>query len=336
MKPEYFGQVSPHKAYLIKLRWAIVGLVSIIFVLGLTLFNIAGNSQGNEMPAVNSSVAFAAPTPKVPQIDILIAKERIETGSQLYPALFEIKTVDKDLVSDNVMLAADAHRVGTMFAKEMIPARAFINSSMTAVERPRGPFEIPEGHRATTIVIDARTGVEGFAQPNSRVDILWAFTDKYGDENIKTIVRFAKVLSVGGRTATTSSQNGAAVQNVTSTATLLVTEKDAMVIELARKTGSLSLTLVGNQEAALPDGAIDNSVSFTEISRDGNAPIEDEDKFVKGKLTFTSRGGEKVQFKLKKDRWEPKPQKGLLENTDDTYTQRATMKRQTRRWYEKR
>jgi len=191
----FFSADAPYRSYVTKLRWLIGGLAGAVFLLmvGLLL-----TLSGGDPDATPEAVAVA---PQPETVGVLIAKERIEAGERLSNYLFETKPVLKELVPPGVLKADPNRHLDGMYAVNMITARSFVSSQDVTREIPTSTFHIPSGYRATSITVNARSGVEGYARPNSRVDVLWVHQDDRGRRRVSTIVRFAKVLSFNGVTS---------------------------------------------------------------------------------------------------------------------------------------
>ena len=179
---------------------------------------------------------------------------------------------------------------------------------MVADTRPISAFHIPPGYRAVTIEVDRRTGVEGFAKPNSRVDVLWTYEDPKDRDRRKkvaTIVHFSRVLSVGGVTSIEAANAAQGSANAT-TVTLLVTEQDAKKIELARTLGVLSLSLVGEQEQSAVAAAPEPIDIYTLLGR-GPETEQAEEPSEGIMYTEDPKTGRQVKYLLRRGRWERAP-----------------------------
>ena len=297
-----FGAASPAHTYAARVRWLVGGLVAVILVLVVTLVFVSqqgGESAENAAP--DSGAAVAMPQPAANTVDILIANQRIEAGTSLMTYMFTNQPVHQDRIPDGAVLARDAQTVVGKFSKNLINANLPLIREDISDIRPISAVTgaIPPGFRAVTIKVDARSGVEGWAQPNTRVDVLWTYVDEGGRKKVATIVHFSKILSVGGATGA----EGAAPKNAAdgTTVTLLVSELDAKKIELARSTGVLSLSLVGEKEtgkvAANPE-PIDVSTLLPRTAE--AAPQEDPND---GVMYTTSPDGKQVKYILVKGRW---------------------------------
>jgi pilus assembly protein CpaB len=254
------------------MKLTVVLLVTVVFVamLAMTLFLQQGSPIGDPMP-----VKAMVPEPVNPAADleVLVAKTRVEEGTALNPTMFDASTLEEGKIPMGALRKRDLAQINGKFAAKLLQANVPILVSDITDQRPTSLLSIPSGYRAVTINIDNRSGVEGFAKPNTRVDVLFTYTDQ-GRKKVSTIVRFVKVLSVGGVTAADADKAGA--QAAATTITLLVSERDAKKIELARKVGELSLSLVGDQEEPTIDPASEE-ISFNDlVNNNEQVPVDEQ------------------------------------------------------------
>ena len=250
--------------YLTRIHRLVVTLGVLVVLLSLVLAYVIANPQllvksaGLEQPVKvtqnedKSSVPLLSKlaTEILPEeITVLVASIDLAEGTLVRKDHFKSVKVNRDEVPDSAIEYRNLDSIIGKYTRVIIPAGLTASSSDFLDEQPSASssFDIPKGYRAVTIPIDARTGVEGFAKPGTRVDILWFYRDKSKRERVATIIRLAKVLSVGGITDKDAPSLNLARSWVP--ATLLVTKKQAHVIELARNLGSLSLSLAGVDEA---------------------------------------------------------------------------------------
>ncbi len=306
-----FGSSGPAHSYAAKVRWLVGGLIAVIFVLVVTLFvlskssptNVANDPQG-------SDVAVASPTPASPTVQILYAAQRIEKDTSLLPTMFIDQDVSPDQIPEGAILARDKATLVGKYSKSIIqPSQAIRRDDITDAQPLSQVIkDIPVGYRAVTITVDSRSGVEGWARPGTRVDVIFTYVEKGGQKKVATIVPFSKILSVGGAT----SADGAAAKKSgdSTTVTLLVTEKDSKKIELSRSVGTLSLSLVGDQEtgATRPDSdPISLNDLFPQAEQAGaNAePEPDGVMYVQDPNT-----GRQVKYVLQGRRWKKAEDEG--------------------------
>lgn len=292
-----FGAVSPARTYATKVRWLVACLVSVILVLAIAIIFIAQTppSTVSQEPVVEQKPVVESVTPKV---EYLVAAMRIEEGAMLQEAMFTKVADDVDKMPMTAVRAQNLPAIVGKFANKLINASSPLVMDDVSDIQPVTALSIPPGFRAVTINVDSRSGVEGFAKPNSRVDVLWSYSQA-GKKNVATIARFVKILSVSGVTKTVSER---ANVGGTTTVTLLVTERDAKKIELARTLGELSLSLVGDQETSTPTNEPEAVTMADLIGRPAQA---EQVEVTNDGVMYTSdpRTGRQLRYVLRNGRW---------------------------------
>lgn len=104
------------------------------------------------------------------------------------------------------------------------------------------------GMRATTVSVDATSGVGGFVFPGDRIDLVLTQEVAGGGEGdplrvSETIVRNIRVLATDQRMTEDKDETGKAVVKTFSTVTLEVTPRIAEKVAVAQSVGDLSLSL---------------------------------------------------------------------------------------------
>ncbi len=268
-----FGASSPAQSFAARIKWLVGGLIAVILVLVLTLVVVSKSSSPAPNGTDGSNVAVA--TTASPSVSILYSTQRIEIGTALMPYMFNEQPISPDKIPEGAVLGRDKTTIVGKYSKVLLQPNIPLRRDDVTDQPPMAVLQskIPAGYRAVTITVDARSGVEGWAQPGTRVDVLLSYNDKTNGKKVATVVNFSKVLSVGGMTNTGQGENRAAG---TTTITLLVTELDAKKIELARSIGTLSLALVGEVETgkqSQPSDPVDTSFLFPQ--GDKNNPPSD-------------------------------------------------------------
>ena len=192
--------------------------------------------------------------PQIDMVDILVPVQLIESGVALEPTMFRFESRPKVGLSQRIVRSFD--EIQGYYARSIIPPDQPLHGDYITKVKPNSSVtaNIPEGYRAVTIRVDARSSVEGWARPGAKVDVVWATTIR-GDPAVTTIVQNAKVLSAERQTDSNgqgASSNGAQVA-LPSTVTLLVTAQDAAKIQLASTSGTLSLSLRGDVDVKQTD-----------------------------------------------------------------------------------
>jgi pilus assembly protein CpaB len=228
---------------------------------------------------------------EIRMVDVLIPIRNIEAGVALEPSMFRREPRPQVGVSSRVI--QDFERIKGHFARSLIiPGQPLHEDYITNV-KPASVItpRIPEGFRAVTIRVDARSSVEGWARPGSRVDVHWSSIIR-GEQAVTTIVENAEVLSAERQV----DSNYAAGSAVPSTVTLLVSADDSKRIQLASNTGSLSLSLRGDYDT----GKGSRSGSLTVRDLLGQAPAAKTESTCQGTMRigaeeFCVRPGGKLE-----------------------------------------
>jgi len=245
-----FGAANPAHAMLTKIRWIVGALVVVIVILLVALLLIVKNDSSKKNEPVTPPIATDGIVD--PPVEVIVAARDIKVGQRLTRDLIHIReepasrVPDKALLARNSSLYVDRKYANVdIFANMMLLEDHFSDTAPGSGSR----LAIPPGYRAVTIYVDTQTGVEGWAKPESRVDILWTFEER-SERKVAAIVKYVKILSVGGMVSSAKSENAApiTVQGKTSI-TLLVTAEDAQRVALAQTMGTLSLSLVGSEES---------------------------------------------------------------------------------------
>jgi pilus assembly protein CpaB len=98
--------------------------------------------------------------------------------------------------------------------------------------------------RAITVRLDAESGVEGWARSGSYVDVIVIRASRIASSGFEAsvIAENVKILSANRSTETSPSSSSTAQP---ATATLLVTQQDALAIKTAQNIGKLTFALRG-------------------------------------------------------------------------------------------
>ena len=240
--PGYFGGVSPvrqnQRAKLIGVAAVVAALV--LLVLGLVLFVKA--SPGGSAPVASAPVQDTS----IEMVEVLVPLQTVEAGAALEPSMFRKEARPRIGISKQIV--RDFEEIKGFYARSLIAADQPLHSDYITQIRPTNAItaKIPEGYRAVTINVDARTSVEGWVKPGAKVDVSWAYRVS-GKEAVAVIVKNAQVLSTERSTDTDqAARQGAPVPN---TVTLLVSSKDAQKIQLAQTSGTLTLSLRGDGDS---------------------------------------------------------------------------------------
>jgi Flp pilus assembly protein CpaB len=188
--------------------------------------------------------------PKTVPGPMLVAIKEISAGTAMTPGLFRLELRPTDGLEQQIV--GDFDTIKGAVARFTIAANTPL--VRTAVTKPvlgtEITSQIPIGYRAVSISVDGQSGVEGWVQPGSTVDVVWA-TDQDHQAVVSTIVENARVLSVQRNLEPKLQIKGETAEPTRpSLITLLVLIADAQKIHLAKASGSLNLSLRGIEDAS--------------------------------------------------------------------------------------
>ena len=232
-------------------------LAGLFFVLLLATVGVVFLYAGSSRATVKAIVVEKEP--EVNMVDVLVPIENIDAGQALTPAMFRKES--RPAVGLPSRVVHDFEEIKGLYSRSLIAADQPLHRDYITNIRPTNALtvKIPEGYRAVTISVDARSSVEGWARPGARVDVVWA-SKIQGRPAVTVIVQNAQVLSVE-REMDNKTQN---VQ-VPNTVTLLVTAEEAAKIQLAQTTGALSLNLRGDTDPGKADQFSNGSVTLDDL-----------------------------------------------------------------------
>lgn len=240
------GRYSERKRVMV-----LAGLAGTVVFAGLAVFLLFFSTSGATVAPV---AVVVEKDPKLEMVDVLVPVSSIEAGKALEPTMFKRESRPKLGLSPLVI--KDFEEIKGYYSRSVIAQDVPLHRELITQVRPVNQItaKIPEGYRAVTIRVDATSSVEGWARAGANVDVSWS-TSAGGKPTVTTIVQNAKIISAERETQNGQNQTGA----VPSTITLVVTANDAQKITLAQSTGTLSLTLRGDNDPG-------NSQSTTRVS----------------------------------------------------------------------
>ena len=194
------------------------------------------------------------PTPvvQIPMVDVLVAKSDLSRGQVIQNQDIGWQTWPAEAANSNFIKKSDRPDAIDHFAG------AIVRVAMVAGDPIRDPNVVmakgsgfmaavlPQGMRAVAVDISPETSAGGFILPDDRVDVLLTRHDKAAEKatgvekfTSDTILSNVRVLAVDQ----TLDEKGGTKVVVGKTATLELTEQQAESLQLAKQTGTISLTL---------------------------------------------------------------------------------------------
>ena len=248
----YFGGTRHGRAWAHAQWHAILQrtVLATIFIAAALVLVTAYKTAGIERAALaqllklpNAAAREATGQGPVIKSAVYVASQHIAAGTRLGPSLFKVDTRPIQGIEDQVI--RDSSELRNRFAATEIRPDTVLLSSHLAKEAPGNVItsRIPDGYRAVSIPVDAESGVEGWARPGARVDVVWS-TEHRGRRLVSTIVEKAEVLSAEQSTEPSSIKELGLPKHIT----LMVSIRDAQRIQLAKTSGALSLNLRGDSD----------------------------------------------------------------------------------------
>ena len=276
---------------------AIIAMVVVVMVVA-NYQDAVARQRSNPMsdpsgqPAAISTVEILAPDGAVPY------------GTKLSEASLRSIRWPRSDVPEGAVRRLD--EVQEMYAKIDLPAgQPILRANLTPTPPIGGVADlIPANHRATTIEVDATSGVEGWATPGAHVDVLVTYQDSNDNLKKTTIaVEDAVVLSFNGQTKKGAAPTDPTTRvSSTATVTLAVPVMDALKIHQARAMGRISLLLRNTSDIRSPGTVV---VSPKDIQGGGPAPkeIKSEPEPSKGFVRFSDQKGDSKILELRGNKW---------------------------------
>ena len=277
-----FGHFSP------KRKMIMIGVVAVLWVgaavaLFLRSFTNVGETAEIAKPVEQPVVVEqTSEQPQVEMVDVLVPVKSIEAGTQLVATDFVKVARPRSVVSNGVITSFD--QISGSYAKTLIPVNQPIVRDHLVQDAPSNAVvsNIPNGHRAVTIDVNATSSVEGWARAGARVDVHW-IADLLGERTVRVLVENAKVLSAERQVDPKANPSSA----IPTTVTLLVTDKDAQKISLAATAGTLVMHLRGQNDFNVSQNA--GTLTLRDIL--GGKSVGPDDRAVEGVLKIKERDG---------------------------------------------
>src|SRR5436309_2550537 len=204
-----------------------------------------------------------APQPR-DLMTVAAAAHDLAIGRRIQADDLKLVTLDrKDLPRGVFVKTSDV--VDRAVAVPIVAGEIVLNGKLA----PKGSGEgltalIEPGMRAVSVQVNEISGVSGFIQPGTRVDVLFTRTFSNGDAATITILQNVKVIAYGRQLDPSAKVDAATRPTV---ATLLVSQEEAQKVVLAQQRGRIQLVL--------RNGLDDKVDEFTDPVAAGDLGIEE-------------------------------------------------------------
>jgi len=176
-------------------------------------------------------------------VQAVAAAQDLPVGKLIKAADLKLITLDrKDLpkgaffkIPDVVDRAVTTHVISNELVLDRELAARGSGEGMTALIEP--------GMRAVSVPVNEISGVSGFIQPGTRVDVLYTRIFSDSDAGTTTVLQNIKVIAYGKQLEPQSKQVDSREAAKTTVATLMVTQEQAEKLALAVQRGRIQLVL---------------------------------------------------------------------------------------------
>src|SRR3989440_4238571 len=175
-------------------------------------------------------------------ISVAAAAHDLAIGKRIQTDDLKMVTLDrKDLPRGVFVKASDV--VDRAVAVPIFAGEIVLNGKLAAKGSGEGLTALIEpGMRAVSVQVNEISGVSGFIQPGTRVDVLFTRTFSNGDAATTTILQNIKVVAYGRQLDASAKLDSRDTTRPT-VATLLVTQEEAPKVVLAQQRGRIQLVL---------------------------------------------------------------------------------------------
>jgi pilus assembly protein CpaB len=218
---------------------------------------------------------------KVRMIRVVLASEDLAPGSVIGEEHLGVTSLPAEGTGPGIAQSSfskPADVVGRVTVSQILRGQPILETLLAPKGSGAGAQAmVPQGMRAVTLEVNEFNGVAGLLVPGCHVDVV--HTIKYRDRGreddspdgqmaSRTIVEDLKVLAVGRRTATgaKSQSTGADAEQAAKSVTVLVTQEQAELIDLAAHIGQPRLILRNSLDKGVSGG---KGITLAELKRQG-------------------------------------------------------------------
>jgi pilus assembly protein CpaB len=194
--------------------------------------------------------APAAEVAKTPTATIVVAKYNLPQYARLRTGDVQLLPVAPDKVPEGAV-KLESRALGRLVKTTVMAGQPLMESDLFGVgEVPMLADQLPPGHQAVTLSVDANSALNGMIQPESIVDVAMTVTNdrpEVGGLATVTLVRGVKVLATSEQRFKGPLDVPSELRNIT----VAVTPEQANKLILAQRYGTLSVALRSTVDAEL-------------------------------------------------------------------------------------
>ena len=209
-------------------------------------------------------------------VDVYIVKKPMAYGAAITRedvqlATFPVKSLPKGAFTAEASLFPGDYKEPRYVVRQMEAMEVLLGVKVTEPGADVGlTARLSKGKRAFAIRVDVASGVSGFVRPGDNVDVYWTGEAVGSGSRFTQLIETAvKVVAVDQ--ADDSERSGSSAM-VARTVTVETTPEQVARLAQAQATGSLALSLVGNNDDTVIGGIEVNSASLLGIQVAAPAP----------------------------------------------------------------
>lgn len=188
-------------------------------------------------------------------VTVLVALRDIPKNTSLSlvqsSGLAKLEAFPSGSVPTDALTGFDSGSLQLVATHGIAPGEVLSQSSFGDPVTSAEGLQIPDGKVAATIDVGEAERMSGFVKPGSQVAIFYTYTDKDTSvSHTRVLLSRVTVLAVGSTTGVGSDQTQAGQPSLI---TVALSQKEAEQLVLAKKTGDVSLALLGTSTNVLPD-----------------------------------------------------------------------------------
>ena len=221
-------------------------------------------------------------------IPVIVATQDISPGNLINSNQIKVVNWPSQIVQESFL--NDSKFVINRISRQAIYSGQPIVDFMLVSPNSKGGLSsmIAEGKRAITVRVNEVIAVAGFVFPGSYVDVLVNIKNSNGKDFSKTVLSKVKILAVAQETETDTKK-----PKIVNAVTLELTPKESELLDVARSSGNLSLSLRNEFDQS---SEISSGTDFSELLTIGKSQNSEKEKFSNSNTTSTSNNTNRVEI----------------------------------------
>ena len=219
---------------------------------------------------------------------VIVATQDIHPGNPINSNQIKIVNWPSQIIQKNFL--NDSKFVINRISRQTIYSGQPIVDFMLVSPNSKGGLSsmIADGKRAITVRVNEVIAVAGFVFPGSYVDVLVNIKNANGNYFSKTVLSKVKILAVAQETEANTKK-----PKIVNAVTLELTPKESELLDVARSSGNLSLSLRNEFDQSTE---ISSGTNFNELLTIGKSQNSEKDKISISNYTTTSDNTNKVEI----------------------------------------